>query len=140
MDAIFRVLSYVKNAIGETDVPDSLPEFIGQRRRWLNGSFFAAVYALAHTKQILVSDHSVGRKVCLMIESTYGLINLIFAWFAIVSNSMHYAYMSILTHPSGQFLFIFCWSLSPFFLRRSNDFIYTSRLFLLLHWKIRHLG
>ena len=80
-----RVLSYVKNAIGETDVPDSLPEFIGQRRRWLNGSFFAAVYALVHTKQILLSGHSGGRKIFLMIESAYNLINIIFAWFAIVS-------------------------------------------------------
>ncbi|KAF8514223.1 glycosyltransferase family 2 protein [Hysterangium stoloniferum] len=77
------VLRYVKNAIGETDVPDSLPEFIGQRRRWLNGSFFAAVYALAHTRQILLSGHSLGRKIVLMIESAYNVINLIFAWFAI---------------------------------------------------------
>lgn len=89
----FRVLSYVKNAIGETDVPDSLPEFIGQRRRWLNGSFFAAVYALAHTKQILVSGHSLSRKLFLMIESTYGVINLIFAWFAIVSSPLPNIYM-----------------------------------------------
>jgi chitin synthase len=37
------VLKYVKSAIGETDCPDTFPEFIGQRRRWLNGSFFAAV-------------------------------------------------------------------------------------------------
>ncbi|GJJ06466.1 hypothetical protein Clacol_000658 [Clathrus columnatus] len=72
--SIVRVLSYVKNAIGETDVPDSLPEFIGQRRRWLNGSFFAAVYALAHTKQILISGHSLSRKIFLMMESTYGII------------------------------------------------------------------
>jgi len=66
-------------------VPDSLAEFIGQRRRWLNGSFFAAVYALAHTGQILRSGHSLGRKIFLLIESAYNVINLIFAWFAIVS-------------------------------------------------------
>ncbi|KAF8482206.1 chitin synthase-domain-containing protein [Gautieria morchelliformis] len=77
------VLRYVKNAIGETDVPESLPEFIGQRRRWLNGSFFAAIYALAHSGQILRSGHSLGRKVFLMVESAYNVINLVFAWFAI---------------------------------------------------------
>jgi chitin synthase len=33
------VLRYVKSARGVTDVPDNMPEFISQRRRWLNGSF-----------------------------------------------------------------------------------------------------
>nr|CAA61027.1 Chitin synthetase I [Ustilago maydis]prf//2208421A chitin synthase [Ustilago maydis] len=32
------VLKYVKSARGVTDVPEGLPEFISQRRRWLNGS------------------------------------------------------------------------------------------------------
>lgn len=79
------MLKYVKSAIGETDVPDALPEFIGQRRRWLNGSFFAAVYALAHVGQIARSGHSFGRKIGLLLESLYNLINLTFAWFGIVS-------------------------------------------------------
>ena len=80
-----RVLRYVKSAIGETDVPDSLPEFIGQRRRWLNGSFFAASYSIAHTGQVLRSGHSVGRKVVLLIETIYNIINLVFSWFSVVS-------------------------------------------------------
>lgn len=75
----------MKAAVGETDVPDALPEFISQRRRWLNGSFFAAVYALANVGQILRSGHSVWRKTALMGEAAYNLLNLIFAWFAIVS-------------------------------------------------------
>ncbi|KAL0068737.1 hypothetical protein AAF712_004066 [Marasmius tenuissimus] len=77
------VLKYVKGAVGETDVPDALPEFIGQRRRWLNGSFFAATYAIAHAGQILRSGHSVTRKTMLMIETVYNIINLCFAWFGI---------------------------------------------------------
>jgi cellulose synthase/poly-beta-1,6-N-acetylglucosamine synthase-like glycosyltransferase len=32
------VLGYVKPAKGETDVPESAAELIGQRRRWLNGT------------------------------------------------------------------------------------------------------
>ncbi|KAL4073957.1 glycosyltransferase family 2 protein [Scleroderma citrinum] len=78
------VLRYVKGAIGETDVPESLPEFISQRRRWLNGSFFAAVYAIAHVGQILRSGHSTSRKATLMVETVYNLINLVFSWFGIV--------------------------------------------------------
>ena len=80
-----RVLRYVKGAVGETDVPDGLPEFINQRRRWLNGSFFAATYAIAHVGQMLSSGHSLGRKVALSIQAFYNVINLIASWFAIVS-------------------------------------------------------
>jgi len=79
------VLQYVKSANGETDVPDKIPEFILQRRRWLNGSFFAAVYALAHFYQIGRSDHSFLRKCMLMIEFTYQTINMLFAWFALAN-------------------------------------------------------
>ncbi|KAF9556711.1 glycosyltransferase family 2 protein, partial [Agrocybe pediades] len=79
----FVILKYVKGAIGETDVPDALPEFISQRRRWLNGSFFAATYAIAHTGQILRSGHSFARKCVLMTETVYNIINLIFSWFSI---------------------------------------------------------
>ena len=84
-----RVLRYVKSAIGETDVPDALPEFISQRRRWLNGSFFAATYAIAHTGQIWRSGHTMGRKIVLMAETVYNIINLIASWFALVSYMLH---------------------------------------------------
>ena len=77
------VLRYVKSARGVTDVPDRMPEFISQRRRWLNGSFFAAVYALTHTTQFLHSGHGVWRKTVLFFESFYSLINLVFAWFSL---------------------------------------------------------
>ncbi|KAF9241557.1 glycosyltransferase family 2 protein [Melanogaster broomeanus] len=77
------VLKYVKGAIGETDVPESLPEFISQRRRWLNGSFFATVYAIAHIGQIMRSGHSSGRKVSLFVETVYNCINMVFSWFGI---------------------------------------------------------
>lgn len=77
------VLRYVKNARGVTDVPDRMPEFISQRRRWLNGSFFAAIYALTHTRQFLRSGHGIWRKFSLLVESLYNFINLAFAWFSL---------------------------------------------------------
>ncbi|KAJ3539839.1 hypothetical protein NM688_g6311 [Phlebia brevispora] len=77
------LLRYVKSAIGETDVPDALPEFISQRRRWLNGSFFAATYAIAHTGQIWRSGHTTGRKLVLMAETVYNVVNLVASWFAL---------------------------------------------------------
>jgi len=79
------ILQYVKSATGETDVPTEMSDFILQRRRWLNGSFFAAVYALAHFYQIWRSHHSSIRKFMFLIEFGYQLFNMLFAWFAIVS-------------------------------------------------------
>ena len=76
----------MKGAVGETDVPDGLPEFINQRRRWLNGSFFAATYAIAHFGQMMSSGHSLSRKTMLFFQTIYNIINLIASWFAIVSN------------------------------------------------------
>src|SRR6201996_6394076 len=77
------ILQYVKSATGETDVPTEMADFILQRRRWLNGSFFAAVYALAHSFQIFRSNHSFLRKFMFLFEFFYQTINQIFAWFAI---------------------------------------------------------
>ncbi|KAG0052606.1 Chitin synthase, class 1 [Gryganskiella cystojenkinii] len=77
------VLQYVKSAYGETDVPSTVAEFISQRRRWLNGSFFASVYALVHQMDIWRSDHSTGRKIFFHIEFFYQFVSLFFSWFAL---------------------------------------------------------
>ncbi|KAI8901033.1 chitin synthase-domain-containing protein [Globomyces pollinis-pini] len=77
------LLKYVKSAQAETDVPDSTPEFISQRRRWLNGSFFASIHALSHWFYIFRSGHSFVRKLILCFEFTYNLINVFFSWFGL---------------------------------------------------------
>ncbi|KAF3026840.1 Chitin synthase, class 2 [Neopestalotiopsis sp. 37M] len=79
------VLKYVKGCTGETDVPDTVPEFISQRRRWLNGAFFAAVYSLVHFKQLWQTDHTVARKVLLHIEFFYQFIQLLFTYFSLAN-------------------------------------------------------
>lgn len=79
------LLRYCKSASAETDVPDRLAEFVLQRRRWLNGSFFAAIYSLVHFPKIWTSSHSIGRKIFLHIEFFYQFLNLIVSWFSIGS-------------------------------------------------------
>lgn len=78
------VLKYVQSAFGETDVPNQLPEFISQRRRWLNGSFFAAVYSQYHFSRIWSTNHTVGRKLALSLEFFYNFVHLIFSWLGMV--------------------------------------------------------
>jgi len=62
-----------------------VPELISQRRRWLNGSFFAAVHSTVHFHYIYRSSHSFLRKFWIHVEMVYQLFNLIFSWFALVS-------------------------------------------------------
>jgi len=79
------VLHYVKSAYAETDVPDHLDELISQRRRWLNGSFFAAIYAISHAFAVFRTDHSIFRKLLFQLEFLYQTISMIFSWFALVA-------------------------------------------------------
>jgi len=78
------ILRYIKAARAETDVPDTVPEFISQRRRWLNGSFFAAAYALANWGRMFRTQHGISRKIGFFIQLLYNLFNLIFSWFSLV--------------------------------------------------------
>lgn len=71
--------------LGPANIIDSVPEFISQRRRWLNGAFFAAVYSIVNAKQIWNTDHSVARKVLLHIEFVYQFFQLLFTYFGLVS-------------------------------------------------------
>ena len=97
-------LHYVKSAYAVTDVPNQVggfllflaflsfisflpkvPELISQRRRWLNGSFFAAVHSIVHFYHIYRSSHGFWRKALIHVEMLYQLFNLVFSWFALVS-------------------------------------------------------
>lgn len=77
-------LRYVRDAHAETDVPDELSEWIPQRRRWLNGSFFAAIYAITHAFMVFRTEHSTVRKIMFQVEFLYQTISLLFSWFALV--------------------------------------------------------
>lgn len=78
-------LHYVKSAKAGTDVPTRVPEFISQRRRWLNGSIFASFYAMYSFYRIWTSGHNIFRKFALQILTVYNLVNLIFNWLSISS-------------------------------------------------------
>lgn len=109
------VLKYVKSATGETDVPDAVPEFISQRRRWLNGAFFAAVYSLLHFRQIWRTDHTIARKILLHIEFVYQFVNLLFTFFSLgnfyltfyfIAGSLADPKMDPFGHHIGEYIFV----------------------------------
>ncbi|KAF8802201.1 glycosyltransferase family 2 protein [Phlegmacium glaucopus] len=79
------ILHYVKSAYAVTDVPDQVPELISQRRRWLNGSFFAAVHSIVHFHYLYRSSHGLVRKAWIHVEMVYQVFNLIFSWFALAN-------------------------------------------------------
>ncbi|KAG8980899.1 Chitin synthase, class 2 [Tulasnella sp. JGI-2019a] len=73
-------LKYVKSAKASTDVPTTVPEFISQRRRWLNGSFFAALHATVYWFRIWTSGQGFFRKCVLTFEFIYNAIQMLFSW------------------------------------------------------------
>ncbi|MCJ1362858.1 Chitin synthase, class 2 [Acarospora aff. strigata] len=78
-------LSYVKASKGETDVPEGAPEFIGQRRRWLNGSFAASIYALMHFGRMYKSGHNILRMFFFHIQLLYNIFTVFLAWFSLAA-------------------------------------------------------
>ncbi|KAF7627005.1 hypothetical protein AFLA_012947 [Aspergillus flavus NRRL3357] len=109
------VLRFVKSAVGETDVPDNIPEFISQRRRWLNGAFFAAVYSIVNGKQLWKTDHSLPRKILLQIEAVYQFVQLLFTYFGLanfylafffIAGSLSDPKIDPFGHSMGKWIFI----------------------------------
>ncbi|KAI6164829.1 glycosyltransferase family 2 protein [Pisolithus thermaeus] len=67
-------LTYVKPSKAETD-----------RRRWLNGSFAASVYALVNFFQLYRSGHGIIRMFFFHIQGIYNIFSMIFSWFAMAN-------------------------------------------------------
>ncbi|KAJ3557459.1 hypothetical protein NP233_g11737 [Leucocoprinus birnbaumii] len=73
-------LKYVKSAKASTDVPTTVPEFISQRRRWLNGSLFASIHATVFWFRIWTSGQNIFRMLLLQFEFIYNAVQLLFTW------------------------------------------------------------
>jgi len=78
-------LTYVKASKGETDVPEGAAEFIGQRRRWLNGSFAASIYSLMHFSRMYKSGHNIIRMFFLHLQMVYNIVSVVLSWFSLAA-------------------------------------------------------
>ena len=79
-------LHYVNDAVAETDIPTTLVDLIKQRRRWLNGTFFALIYVLIGFPRLLGrSDHTFVRQLVLSVQFLFNFVQMVISWFAIGS-------------------------------------------------------
>lgn len=59
------------------------PEFLSQRRRWLNGSFAASLYSIMHFARLYKSGHSIFRMLFLHVQLLYNYCQLTMTWFSL---------------------------------------------------------
>ena len=91
-------LKYVKSAKASTDVPTTVPEFISQRRRWLNGSLFASIHATVFWFRIWTSGQGFFRKLALQFEFIYNAIQLIFTWTSLANFYLAFFFVRATSH------------------------------------------
>ena len=78
------ILKYIPEALCWTDPVKYLVMLMNQRRRWINGSWFALYYVLtACWGKILISNHSFFRRSAFYFSMTYSIITLFTAYFAV---------------------------------------------------------
>ncbi|KXS18396.1 glycosyltransferase family 2 protein [Gonapodya prolifera JEL478] len=87
------LLRYVKDAKAATDVPSTVHEMVLQRRRWINGSVFAALYTLINWRDFFKSEHTYYRKIAFMVSVVYQWICFIWQWFEISSFYLTYYFV-----------------------------------------------
>ena len=75
-----NLLKYVKKAIAYTDPPDSFESLLLQRRRWINGSWFALLDSVKNFKKIWSSEHNCCRKLLFTFQMIYYIINIIYSF------------------------------------------------------------
>ncbi|KAH0837983.1 glycosyltransferase family 2 protein [Lanmaoa asiatica] len=96
------VLKYVKSAKASTDVPTTVPEFISQRRRWLNGSLFASIHSTIFFYKIWTSGQNPIRMLVLQIEFIYNAIQLLFTWTSLANFYLAFFFLVSSATAPGQ--------------------------------------
>lgn len=123
-------LSYVKPSKAETDVPESAAELIGQRRRWLNGSFAASVYALVHFFRFYKSGHGIIRMLFFHIQGIYNVFSLIFSWFALANLWLTFSIIIELLPSLSTPIIIFGTSAITYWVNQGLKWVYLAFLAL----------
>ncbi|KAH9252860.1 hypothetical protein BASA81_009163 [Batrachochytrium salamandrivorans] len=86
-------LHYVSNAYADTNVPDTISEFLLQRRRWLGESLFAGFYTMTNMGRIWLTSHSILRKITFTFQFVYNVMTQIFSWFLLGNFTILFYYL-----------------------------------------------
>ena len=96
-----NILKYIKNSVAETFVPSTLAELLVQRRRWINGSWFALIHAMKNFNHFFHGDHSWLRKLGFVFMVFYQLLNIFYSWVMVGSFFVVFAITVKKTVPYG---------------------------------------
>ena len=72
------VLRYVPDSKALTDPPEKVIDLMRQRRRWMNGSLFAAIYCILNFCKITHSNHGYLRIIAIYLFFAYYLLYVVF--------------------------------------------------------------
>lgn len=74
-------LHYDGAARAATDVPDTVGKLVKQRRRWLNGSFFATLYAVGNWGRTMRGNrHGPLQRLRFGALFLWNILNMFLAW------------------------------------------------------------
>jgi cellulose synthase/poly-beta-1,6-N-acetylglucosamine synthase-like glycosyltransferase len=109
-------MKYVKGAVGNVDPVPDLKGLINQRRRWLNGSFFASWESLVHYPGRMMlpgsresTTHNCWQRVCLTFEFLYYFLTIIVTLLLVSLFYLTIHYSLSLTFPNSGIIVIFTW-------------------------------
>ena len=77
------LLRYVKSSVAETDIPEEFQTFLAQRRRWINGSWFALIDSVVRLPEISKTKHNCCRKSVFYFQFFYYIFNVLVSWFMV---------------------------------------------------------
>ncbi|OMJ76407.1 hypothetical protein SteCoe_24239 [Stentor coeruleus] len=77
------ILRYNRYARAYTDPPNDYDTLLLQRRRWINGSWFALIDAIRNCEKIFATNHNYCRKIFFIIEIFYYFGNVFYSFFII---------------------------------------------------------
>ena len=75
-----NLLKYVRRAVAYTDPPPDFEQLTNQRRRWINGSWFALLDSVKNCKKLLSSSHNPLRKCIFMLQMFYYILNIMYSF------------------------------------------------------------
>ena len=103
-------LSYIEDAKVTTDIPDTYPSIMQQRRRWINGSRFAFLRTLLLFGNLPKTKHSLCRKFLFVLYIFYQSLNVVVGALAPAIYFLYIFYIFLLVFGTEDYYGLVTWS------------------------------